>query len=206
MFYTGPTTINAGNLDIAGFLHPDSVVTVKNGGTLEGDGVAGPVIVESGGTIKPCCLITTGDLTIQPGGIFDTFTDAFNADMILSNGSVNVTGGVLTIDMTSAAGATLGDSVTILEKTTPGPIVGTFANLPEGAVITDGTTTARISYVGGDGNDVTLTFTTATVPAAPVIGTATPGNASANVAFTTPANGGGTIVSYTIVPSPAAPR
>ncbi|MFL5330452.1 MAG: hypothetical protein ACJ8C4_16235, partial [Gemmataceae bacterium] len=36
------------------------------------------------------------------------------------------------------------------------PVVGTFDGLPEGAVVTFGGVPFTISYVGGDGNDVTL--------------------------------------------------
>src|SRR5262249_34658265 len=37
------------------------------------------------------------------------------------------------------------------------PVSGTFSGLPEGAVITLGGNQFRISYVGGDGNDLVLT-------------------------------------------------
>jgi hypothetical protein len=46
---TGPTTVNAGKLDISGsMIH--SATTVKSGGTLSGSGAAGGVTVNSGGT------------------------------------------------------------------------------------------------------------------------------------------------------------
>ena len=44
-------------------------------------------------------------------------------------------------------------------STTTGPIrvTGTFKNLPEGAAINNAGYTFRITYTGGDGNDVELT-------------------------------------------------
>jgi hypothetical protein len=35
--------------------------------------------------------------------------------------------------------------------------IGTFVDLPEGTIFTVGETRLQISYVGGDGHDVTLT-------------------------------------------------
>jgi hypothetical protein len=37
------------------------------------------------------------------------------------------------------------------------PIAGTFANLPDGSIITIKGNNLRASYEGGDGNDLTLT-------------------------------------------------
>ena len=50
---------------------------------------------------------------------------------------------------------------TILEKTTAGAIVDIFQDLPEGRVIRRGSQYLRISYLGGTGNDITLTALTA---------------------------------------------
>ena len=44
--YTGPTTINSGNLAVIGSLNPSSSVTVNSPGTLSGAGTVGSVIVE----------------------------------------------------------------------------------------------------------------------------------------------------------------
>lgn len=52
-------------------------------------------------------------------------------------------------------------------NTTP-PGGGTFKDLPEGAEVTVGGVTFKISYVGGDGNDVVLTaLNDSTVPKTP---------------------------------------
>ncbi|HXI54229.1 MAG TPA: lectin-like protein [Candidatus Saccharimonadales bacterium] len=52
-----------------------------------------------------------------------------------------------------------GQIYTIVEKTCPGPITNEFLG-PEGTVTTLNGMPVRISYVGGDGNDVTLTVVT----------------------------------------------
>lgn len=48
-------------------------------------------------------------------------------------------------------------SYTIIRNESGAPFVGTFSGLPEGADVVFGSTRFRISYVGGDGNDVVLT-------------------------------------------------
>ena len=52
-----------------------------------------------------------------------------------------------------------GQVFTIVEKTSPGPITNAFLG-PEGTVINLNGMPLRLSYVGGDGNDVTLTVVT----------------------------------------------
>lgn len=50
-----------------------------------------------------------------------------------------------------------GTVFTALSNTSVNPIGGTFANLPDGAVLTVGANTYKANYKGGDGNDLTLT-------------------------------------------------
>jgi len=50
-----------------------------------------------------------------------------------------------------------GTTYVIIDNRTATPIGGTFTNLPEGAILDAGGFRLRISYKGGDGNDVTLT-------------------------------------------------
>ena len=63
------------------------------------------------------------------------------------------------LDLTYLEGGVIkkGDTFTIIDNKTTYPMSGTFKDLPEGAEITVGGATFKISYVGGDGNDVVLT-------------------------------------------------
>ena len=54
---------------------------------------------------------------------------------------------------TMAAGTTL----TLIDNTGERAIDGTFKKLPDGGNITVGLNTFKVSYSGGDGNDLTLT-------------------------------------------------
>src|SRR5206468_2347713 len=51
----------------------------------------------------------------------------------------------------------LNETFVVIDNRGTGPVAGTFSGLAEGAVITIGLNQFRISYRGGDGNDVVLT-------------------------------------------------
>jgi autotransporter-associated beta strand protein len=69
--YTGPTTINQGELMVNGSLV--SPVTVNSGGILGGSGYLGSVLVNSGGTLAPgdapAALTLTGSLGLAAGAV-----------------------------------------------------------------------------------------------------------------------------------------
>jgi hypothetical protein len=98
-------------------------------------------------------LTVNGALVLGAGATFSTSL------LNIAYGRINVTGTV-----------TLGGTLNVVRETPqlPGPaqiivndgtdpVVGTFAGLPEGATMLVNGATYRISYVGGTGNDVTLT-------------------------------------------------
>ena len=51
----------------------------------------------------------------------------------------------------------IGLVLVVMNNTSASPINGSFVNFPEGGKITSGRNTYQASYVGGDGNDMTLT-------------------------------------------------
>jgi hypothetical protein len=55
-------------------------------------------------------------------------------------------------------GFTLGpaDAFLIVNNMSSAPVAGTFENLAEGSLITNGATVLQITYTGGDGNDIVL--------------------------------------------------
>ncbi len=61
------------------------------------------------------------------------------------------------LDVTMPSNNSEGEVIRIVDKRTPGPVTGTFADLPEGSVFAPYGERWRISYAGGDGNDVELT-------------------------------------------------
>ena len=100
--------------------------------------------------------------------------------------SVNLTGASLDVTLGAGFNPAVGTSFEIISNTGGGGVAGTFTNLPEGSVTMIGGLPFVVSYIGGDGDDVTLTRTSATLTSDPV-GPIMPGT---SVTFTaTIANG-----------------
>jgi len=81
-------------------------------------------------------------------------TPAAQYDQVAVNGAVALGGGTLSISLGYTPAA---DQVfTLIDNDGADAVAGTFADLFEGAVIQVGSRLFEVSYVGGDGNDVTL--------------------------------------------------
>lgn len=156
---TGFTSVDAGTLLINGS-QPSSPVLVA--ATLGGTGTTGPIGV-SGGTVSPG--VSTGILTANGNVALDGAstlsvqlngtTVGTNYDQLRVNGSVDL--GNSTLNATLGFTPVFGNSFTIVDNDDTDPILGKFAGLPEGALLSFGSTKLQISYIGGDGNDVVLT-------------------------------------------------
>ncbi|KAL8971230.1 MAG: hypothetical protein Q9197_003381, partial [Variospora fuerteventurae] len=167
--YPGTTTIVAGTLAVEGsILNP---IAITEGGTLAGAGGTVGAVTSAGGTYNPGFSTSpftsdVGDLALDATSTFTTRL-AGNAP---GNGSTGygqavVTGGVAlggaTLGLSIGGGYTPGpgDSLTIISNDGTDAIAGTFAGLPEGAYSSLGAgRTFRITYRGGDGNDVVLNY------------------------------------------------
>jgi probable HAF family extracellular repeat protein/autotransporter-associated beta strand protein len=94
--YTGPTSINQGELMVNGSLV--SPVTVNSGGTLAGTGSMANVTVNSGGHLAPGdapgILSLSGSLTLLSGAVMDYKLDTpLDSDMVLmTSGALNLNG------------------------------------------------------------------------------------------------------------------
>ena len=159
--HTGGTTVNDGTLAVDGTFSASDATTITGNATLGGNGtIVGPVNVTGGGQIYPATgsigTLRTGPLTFASGTTLriDVF-GATSHDKLESTGAVDLGGA--TLAMGPGASLPPGSApVTILEKQSAGPITGTFAGLSEGSIFNAGGSIFRISYIGGDGNDVTL--------------------------------------------------
>ena len=170
-------------------------VSVANGATLGGSGsVSGNVSVSSGGTLSPGSGTSTGVLTIngnldmQSGSTLAVQINGTTAgtghDQVIVNGAVNVSGAALSVAHGYAPGQ--GDSYVLIANDDADAVTGTFSGMAQGGTLTaDGNgTVLTASYVGGTGNDLTLT---APINAAPVVTTSGGGAAfieGANVVST----------------------
>jgi hypothetical protein len=107
---------------------------------------------------------TPGTLTIRKSLLLNsdaTYRVTLNsnvpsADRIVAKG-VRITQAQMVLSDRGTATLTPGTALTLISNTSPNPLSGTFANLPDGGTITVGSNTFQANYEGGDGNDLTLT-------------------------------------------------
>jgi autotransporter-associated beta strand protein len=166
--YAEPTTINAGTVVVNGSIS-GGLVTVENGGTLQGNGFTGPVTVRGGGTlasgadlvpftVDALAFENAGNLTIEIAGAA--------TDGVTVGGSVTLAGTIaLNIAITSPAvdglTYTLLNSANGIGGYSSGARFSYAGNsLDEGErfTVTSGIFTQEftISYSADAGNDITL--------------------------------------------------
>lgn len=161
--YTGTTAVTSGTLQVDGS-QGGSAVSVT-AGTLGGSGTVGP-ITTNGGTLAPGLLAAVVPVTLRSGNLVlagVTFAPLLSgtpggaADRVAVTGSVNLTGAALAVTRVGAA-VPAGLPRVLISNDGTDPVVGTFAGLPQGALVTVAGQMFAISYTGGDGNDVVLTL------------------------------------------------
>jgi hypothetical protein len=87
------------------------------------------------------------------------------SDQLSVTGLVSLNNALLSV--TAGQYLTVGNVFTIISNNATDAVSGTFLNQPQGSLYTVGNYTFQISYIGGTGNDVTLTVTS--VVSAPVV-------------------------------------
>lgn len=166
--YTGPATVFDGTYKVdAQFLN--SPVTVKASSVLRGNGGVGDVVVENGGVVRadsdgPGRLggeFVMNSANFQNGGVLGL---AFYGphptggnDSLFVNNAVTLTSPSLSSGFQYAPRD--GDVITLINKSAAGAVSGAFGGFPEGTLRFIGGVPVVMSYLGGDGNDVTLTVT-----------------------------------------------
>jgi autotransporter-associated beta strand protein len=163
--YTGATTIGAGTLLVNGSTAAGSAVAVNMGGTLGGTGTAnGAVTVNNGGMLSPGSpaanpgALGTGNLALVMGATYAIqINSAVAFDTVNVTGTVNLGNATLMGTLGGGFIPTNGTTFTIINNDGTDAVMGTFAGLAEGAVVTIGVKTFAITYMGGTGNDVVLT-------------------------------------------------
>lgn len=96
-----------------------------------------------------------GDTTLDaPDTLSATLNDALGSGQLVVTGTVAINGAMLALDVSELPADR--EDFTLIDNDDIDPINGTFAGLPEGAVFLADGTYFKISYEGGDGNDVVL--------------------------------------------------
>jgi len=168
--FGGSTIVNGGRLIMDGRMS-NSAVTVNASATLRGTGKVGGLTVNSGGTVgpglnSPDILDSLGDVALNAGSTFNVRLNGtsvgLNYDQLKVQGTVTLGG---TLNVTAGFTAAIGDIFTIIENDGTDDTVGTFAGLPERAILMVNGRPFQISYGGRGGlggpfgrdvNDVTL--------------------------------------------------
>jgi fibronectin-binding autotransporter adhesin len=156
--YSGTTAVQAGTLLVDG--SQTSSLVALAGGTLGGTGSVGP-ITASGGTLAPGQspgILSSGGVSFAPAASFavelNGTTVGTQADQLSVAGGVSLGGATLSVSL--GFSPLLGTIFTIVNNDGADVVTGTFAGLPEGAVLTASGVPLQVGYAGGSGNDVTL--------------------------------------------------
>jgi autotransporter-associated beta strand protein len=160
--FSGSTVINSGSVQLVA-AHPNSHLQMTGGDFFGGAAVKS--IAAGGGVIHPQsvgALSSTGNVNLGSAVVFNTSIkrDAGSATSatFVVGGEVNLGNSTLTLNSNFQVAPTNGDAFKIIDKTGAGPIQGIFKVLPEAATLLIKGYPFRISYAGGDGNDVVLTL------------------------------------------------
>jgi hypothetical protein len=186
LFLTGNDNAAAGVIDGTAYFNGtlSGGVGVEGNGVASGAGTTGGWAARNGGTIRPGDgaptntptghRLTIGLLEVQaggpatsvgPSGLLDLLIRSFTSDdptahdQLVVHGYVRLGGRLKLSTLSPGVGGPLGDgTITIIDNDGTDVVDWYFAGLPEGAIINNvGDKAVRISYKGGDGNDVTLT-------------------------------------------------
>ena len=169
--FSGTTTVESnGKLFLGSTGKLGGTIVVENTGLLIGYGTAeGAVTVKSGGTLGAGSLASytesaddidlNGGLTAESGSTLDFTLNGATArtgyDQLKVVGAVDITGAKLTLEGSYTPLA--GNVFTLITNDASDAIIGTFNGLAEGDTVTVNGVGMTLSYIGGDGNDVTLT-------------------------------------------------
>lgn len=166
--YTGATVVDGGTLRVNGALTATSSLTVNAGGTLAGTGtITSSVTIDAGGTHapgnSPGIQAIVGSYTLNNAATLVMEIAGPGAgvgyDQVAVTGSVTIDGANLVLNILKPFAFSPDDQIVLINNDGADAVSGSyFAGLGEGGLVYyDSHAFARISYVGGTGNDVVLT-------------------------------------------------
>lgn len=135
-------------------------------GTLQVDGVvnANSINFSSGSTLapgsSPGCVTFNNNIDFSGVNFaieIEGTTNCTQYDQVSVTGTVTLTNAILTLSGSHSPMS--GETFVLIDNDgTTDPIIGTFAGLAEGATVIFNDAVLEVSYIGGDGNDVVLTY------------------------------------------------
>jgi len=137
---------------------------------LGGTGTVGNVIVQNAGILAPGAsagtLTSAGNVTLSTGSIFrveiggttaGTQYDVLHLSGTGLSGLIDLGSATIQASLIGGFTQTVGQVFKIIDNDDTDAVSNTFAGMSEGAGVLVSGQAFRVSYVGGDGNDVTLT-------------------------------------------------
>ena len=191
---TGAISISHGALIVNANL-PNATLT-QTGGELAGGGTVGSLSSNGGnmepGSSNPGTLTVAGTINLASGSVFDFIAvDGSTFGALSSTGAVTLGGSFFIAGLGSGYTPATGTVFSVIHNTSSSAVSGTFSGMPEGHVFTYQNGNWQISYLGGDGNDVTLTYLglPTTISASTTATPAVLGQTVLHATVTTPVNG-----------------
>lgn len=140
--------------------YPRHIVMVGNENTATLTGVVSPRRSTGGQSLG--MIVTSGRIKFAQSAIFEVSLKGLrpgNAhDQLLVDESLNINGAALKVKLIEGYEPTVGSSYVIVENSGTSDILGNFTGLSEGGRLMVDGFGFTISYKGGDGNDVVLSF------------------------------------------------
>ena len=170
--FSGLTILTGGTLQIDGVLANSSVRL--DAGTLKGHGHINDLTAGSGGVVSPGvaspdfqnalrCRNAVFNSAVSFRPMVTSSDPGYESTYLQVSGTVNLGGATLNLDVFGNFAPPINKPFVIIDNDGTDAVSGTFAGMPEGAIVGGRGYAFRISYVGGTGNDVTVTR----VPAPP---------------------------------------
>lgn len=204
--FSGTVTVTGGYVSLFHATMTAPVLQTAGGFSFSMNSTAGTLDIR-GGSFGPgqgsngpdATVVNSGNIILAAGVTYFEAVRTTDPSSGFANlhvtGSVSLGGATLIVFNETSSGFAPGDQLTFIVNDGTDPVVGTFAGLPEGAIVSGSGESRqyRISYVAGTGNDVVLTVvgpSTTTLTSAP-----NPSVHTQNVTFTATIGGatGGTV-------------
>lgn len=167
--YSGTTTIKNGTFLLSNSSTNGAFASpiIDSSGTLGGTGLSQASATIGTGTSAKAYLapgndgigtLTIAGLVMSSNGIYNLEVSTKNgtADKMKASGVSLVGNPVLAITDIDSGALAVGTNFTILENTGTNAISGAFKDLPEMSIVKLGSYDLRVTYKGGDGNDLVL--------------------------------------------------
>ncbi len=160
---TGSSSVNAGTLLGTGaiFIGLPSI-SLLPGTTLAGTGVDGASVTVTGGTVSPGMSpgqLAAQDVNFASGPQASSLVIELNGPLASDQDTVVVHGlelGNVALDLRLNFVFDIGTTIRLVTVSGPDPVSGQFTNFAEGQRLTQSGRQYRLTYIGGDGNDIEL--------------------------------------------------